>query len=101
MSDLRTYVIRRRSAWASADEVEVTGARSADVADNDMPDDIRWIRTYIVDEPDGLVGTVCIYQASTPGKVIEHAVRTGMPADEITEVVDTVLVRPDPAVIEA
>jgi len=101
MSELKTYAIRRRSAWASPAEVEVTGGRSADIADNEMPADIRWIRTYIVHEPDGLVGTVCIYQASNPGKIIEHAVRTGMPADEISEVADTVIVRPDPAVVEA
>ena len=61
-----------------------------------MSSDIRWIRSYVVVEDDGGLGTVCIYQASSPEKIREHASRVGMPADEITEVADTVVVRPDP-----
>jgi thiamine biosynthesis protein ThiC len=99
--DLGTYVIRRRSGWSSAEELQLAGARSADVADSEMPDDIRWIRSYVVMEPDGNVGTVCIYQASSAAKIREHAARVGMPADEIHEISDTVLVRPDPAPLTA
>lgn len=61
-----------------------------------MPDDIRWIRSYVTAEDDGKVGTVCVYQASSPEKIREHASRVGMPADEIVEIADTVVVRPDP-----
>ena len=61
-----------------------------------MSEDIRWIRSYVVKESDGSLGTVCVYLASSPEKVLEHASRVGMPADEITEVLDTVVVRPDP-----
>ena len=61
-----------------------------------MSDDIRWIRSYVLAEDDGGVGTVCIYQASSPEKIREHASRADLPADEIIEVADTVLVRPDP-----
>ena len=57
-----TYVILRRSAWGSADELGEAAARSTRVGDEDMPDDIRWIRSYVLSEPDGRVGTVCIYQ---------------------------------------
>jgi thiamine biosynthesis protein ThiC len=95
-SALKLYVIRRRDGWTTPEELEAAAARSADVGDNEMSDDIRWIRSYVVTEEDGTLGTVCIYQASSPGKIREHASRVGMPADEITEVVDTVLVRPDP-----
>lgn len=66
-----------------------------------MSADIRWIRSYVLVEPDGRLGTVCIYQASSPEKVREHASRTGLPADEITEVVDTVIVRTDPVSVAA
>jgi thiamine biosynthesis protein ThiC len=62
-----------------------------------MPDDIRWIRSYVLAETDGTVGTVCIYQASSPEAIRDHAQRAQLPADEIIEVADTVLVRPDPA----
>jgi len=62
-----------------------------------MPDDIRWMRSYVTAEPDGSVGTVCIYQASSPEAIREHARRADMPADEIVVVADTVVVRSDPA----
>ena len=61
-----------------------------------MPDDIRWIRSYVIEETDGTVGTVCIYQASSPEAIREHARRADMPADEIVPIADTVVVRPDP-----
>jgi Protein of unknown function (DUF4242) len=89
-----TYAIRRRNAWASPDEIP--GERSKQVADDEFPSDIRWIRSYVISEEDGTMGTVCIYQASSPEAIRQHAHRVGMPADEIWPVADTVIVRPDP-----
>ena len=91
-----TYVILRRGAWGSADELGEAAARSTRVGDEDMPDDIRWIRSYVLSEPDGRVGTVCIYQASSPEAIRDHAARADLAADEIIAVADTVIVRPDP-----
>jgi len=51
----------------------------------------------VMAEEDGGFGTVCIYEATSPEKIREHASRSGLPVDEIVPVVDTVLVRPDPA----
>jgi hypothetical protein len=93
---MNTYVIRRERAWLSPDELEATADRSKQVAEDDFPDDIRWIRSYVIKEPGGTLGTVCIYQASDPEAVREHAKRVEMPADEVLEVADTVIVRPDP-----
>jgi Protein of unknown function (DUF4242) len=62
-----------------------------------MPDDIRWIRSYVLDEGAGSVGTVCIYEASSPEAIRKHADLAGLPVDEIIGVADTVIVRPDPA----
>ena len=92
-----TYVILRRSGWKSPEELQAAAARSSQVGDEEMSDDIRWIRSYVLNEPDGRVGTVCIYQASSPEAIREHASRGGMPADEVIPVADTVVVRPDPA----
>ncbi len=89
-----TYAIRRRNAWASAEEIP--GERSKQVADDEFPSDIRWIRSYVISEEDGTLGTVCIYQASSPEAIRRHAHRVGMPADDIWPVADTVIVRPDP-----
>jgi hypothetical protein len=93
---MKTYVIRREKAWQSAEELEATAARSKEVAEGEFPDDIAWIRSYVIAEPGGTLGTVCIYQASSPEAVRDHAGRVDMPADEILEVADTVIIRPDP-----
>lgn len=91
-----TYVILRRGAWGSAEELGAAAGRSKAVGDEQMSEDIRWIRSYVLDEPDGRVGTVCIYQASSPEAIREHASRAELAADEIIAVADTVIVRPDP-----
>jgi hypothetical protein len=95
---MQTYVILRRGAWATAQDLAQTAARSTAEGDQ-MPDDIRWIRSYVTAETDGSVGTVCIYQASSPEAIREHAGRADMPADEIIAVADTVVVRPDPETV--
>ena len=93
---MKTYVILRRDGWRSGDELEKAAARSSDVGDNEMSDDIRWIRSYVLAEDSGSVGTVCIYQASSAEAIRDHANRADLPVDEIIEVADTVIVRPDP-----
>jgi hypothetical protein len=90
-----TYVILRRNGWQSPAELQAAAARSSQVGDEEMSDDIRWIRSYVAEE-DGRVGTVCIYQASSPEAIREHASRADLPVDEIIAVADTVIVRPDP-----
>lgn len=95
-STLNTYVILRRGGWASAEELQTAAAKSGEVGDNEMSEDIRWIRSYILAESDGSLGTVCVYQASSPEKVREHASRAGLPVDEVIPVADTVILRPDP-----
>ena len=91
-----TYVILRRSAWADAPDLGEAATRSTKVGDEEMPDDIRWIRSYVLAEKDGRLGTACIYQASSADAIREHAERAGLAADEIIAVADTVVVRDDP-----
>jgi sporulation protein YlmC with PRC-barrel domain len=93
---VETYVILRRSGWRSPEDLQAAAERSAKVGDEEMSDDIRWIRSYVLEEDGGSVGTVCIYQASSPEAIREHASRADLPADEIIKIADTVLVRPDP-----
>ena len=50
----------------------------------------------MLEEGAGTVGTVCIYQASSPEAIRKHASLADLPVDEIIAVADTVLVRPDP-----
>jgi hypothetical protein len=92
---MNTYVILRREGWRSAADLERAAERSTDVGEQ-MPDDIRWIRSYVLEEAAGSVGTVCIYEASSPEAIRRHAGHAGLPVDEIIEVAGTVIVRPDP-----
>jgi len=93
---MKTYIIRRPSAWASLEELQLAGAKSARIGNEEMPDRVQWIRSYAVHEPDGRIGTVCIYQGRDPESIREHARRVGMPGDEIYPVADTVIIRDDP-----
>jgi thiamine biosynthesis protein ThiC len=93
---MKTFAIRRRNAWASAAELGATAERSTRVGNEEMADQVRWIRSYVLKESDGTLGTVCIYQAVDEEALRTHARRVDMPADEITEVADTVVVRADP-----
>ena len=93
---MKLYVIRRRNGWKTVEDLQAAAVRSKQVGDDEMPSDIRWIRSYVVHEDDGGLGTVCIYEASSSAKIREHADRVGMPASEIEEVADTVVVRADP-----
>jgi thiamine biosynthesis protein ThiC len=93
---MNTYAILRRSGWKSPADLEQAAERSKQVGDEEMADDIRWIRSYVLEEGEGSVGTVCIYQATSPEAIRDHAGRADLPVDEIIPVADTVLVRPDP-----
>jgi uncharacterized protein DUF4242 len=89
------FAIRRRNEWKTPEDLQQTAERSGKIGDEEMSDQVRWIRSYVVNDGDAL-GTICIYQAVSEDALRDHAQRVGMPADEITPIADTVLVRPDP-----
>jgi sporulation protein YlmC with PRC-barrel domain len=95
-----TYAILRRNGWRTAEDLQEAAARSSAEGER-MPDDVAWIRSYVLAETDGTVGTVCIYQASSPEAIRRHAERADLPVDEIVKVADTVIVRPDPVPVSA
>ena len=72
---MNLYVIRRPSGWRLPSGAERPRQRSAQVGDEEMSADIRWIRSYVVHEADGSLGTFCIYEASSPEKIREHGAR--------------------------
>jgi len=98
---MQLYAILRRSGWRSPEELQEAAARSTRVGNEEMPDDVRWIRSYVLDEGGGSVGTVCIYQATSPDAIRRHASLADLPVDEIVAVADTVVVRPDPETANA
>lgn len=93
---MKTYVILRRNGWRTGEDLQEAAARSKQVGDEQMSDEIRWIRSYVFPEDDGSLATVCIYQATSEDAVRKHAEAADLPATEIREVADTVIVRPDP-----
>jgi sporulation protein YlmC with PRC-barrel domain len=93
---MNLYAILRRRGWRSGEELQAAAARSTRVGDEEMADDIRWIRSYVLEETGGDVGTVCIYEATSPEAIRAHAERAELPVDEIIAIADTVVVRPDP-----
>jgi Protein of unknown function (DUF4242) len=94
---MNLYAILRRSGWKSPGDLEEAAARSRKVGDEDMPDEIRWIRSYVLEEGGGSVGTFCVYEATSPDAIRKHADVADLPVDEIIPIADTVLVRADPS----
>ena len=93
---MELFVVLRRSAWDSEDELDDAAAVSVQVADEDMDNRVRWIRSYVLAEEDGTFGTVCIYEAEDEDALLEHSQRAELPADEILPVARTVVIRDDP-----
>jgi hypothetical protein len=92
---METYLIVRRGGWRTADELQEAARRTTTQAER-MADDVRWVRSYVLAETSGELGTVCIYQASSPEAIRRHAYAATLPVDEIVAVAHTVVVRPDP-----
>jgi hypothetical protein len=92
---VQTYVILRRNGWRSPEDLKAAGDRSTQVGE-EMSDDVRWIRSCVLEEGSGSLGTVCIYQATSPEAIRRHASLADLPFDDIVPVADTVVVRPDP-----
>ena len=92
---MNTYIILRRNAWQSKEALEAAAARSSEVG-SDMAADVSWIRSYVLAEQDGTLGTVCVYQATSEDKVREHAACAGLPAHEVIAVGDLVVIKDDP-----
>jgi hypothetical protein len=98
---MELYAILRRNGWRSGAELEAAAARSAEVGNEELAEDIRWIRSYVLEEHGGSVGTVCIYEATSPEAIRRHASLADLPVDEVVRIADTVVVRPDPQPVTA
>jgi hypothetical protein len=93
---VKTFVVLRRGAWEDEDELDEDAAELARIADEEMHDQVKLIRSYVIEEEDGTFGTVCIYQAEDADALMEHAQHAELPADEVVPVVNTLIERDDP-----
>jgi len=89
------HLIRRRNAWRSAAELERSVTASRHIGEAEMAKPLRWLRSYTVREDDGTLGSVCLYQSIDAETLAEHAMRAGMPADEIAPVIGRIVYRDD------
>jgi hypothetical protein len=94
--NMQLYGILRRNGWASPADLEAAAARSTEEGDKDGSG-VRWIRSYVLAEDSGEVGTFCVYEADSPEAIRAHAAAADLPVDEVITIADTVVVRPDPA----
>jgi Protein of unknown function (DUF4242) len=90
------YGILRRNGWPTGDDLQAAAARSTEEGDKDGSG-VRWIRSYVLSEESGQLGTFCVYEADSPEAIRAHAQASDLPVDEIVPIADTVIVRPDPA----
>src|SRR4051794_5890223 len=93
---MELYGILRRNGWATGADLEEAAGRSTEEGDKDGSG-IRWIRSYVLGEESGELGTFCVYEADSPEAIRAHAEAAGLPVDEIIPIADVVVVRPDPA----
>lgn len=91
----KVYLVRRHGVGRDAAQFERRLATARRIADEDMPRQVSWLRSYALQEGGGALGTVCLYQAMDPGALREHASRAGLPIDEITPVFGRLVFRDD------
>ena len=75
------YIIERNVGEMSEDELQAVGRKSMEVIAE--MDGVVWIRSYI-SQAEGKI--YCEYEAPSEEAVLEHARRTGMPADRISRI---------------
>ena len=92
---MQLYGILRRNGWATAADLEAAAARSTEEGDKDGSG-VRWIRSYVLAEGSGELGTFCVYEGDSPEAIRAHAAASDLPVDEVVPIADTVIVRPDP-----
>src|SRR4051794_2186654 len=78
--EMNLYGILRRNGWRTGEDLETAAKKSAEVGDE--PDSgVRWIRSYVLSEESGELGTFCVYEGDSPETVRAHA---GPPASPPT-----------------
>ena len=92
---MKLYGILRRNGWATPQDLEVAAERSRVEGDKEGSG-VRWIRSYVLAEESGEVGTFCVYEGESPETIRAHADAADIPADDVIAIADTVIVRHDP-----
>ena len=85
------YIIQRNLGNVTLQQVEAAGRKSKQVRETSFPD-IIWEHSHVVQTNAGM-RTYCVYAAPDIERIRAHAAASGLPADEVFELVTDV----DPA----
>lgn len=97
---METYVVVRRRAWQRhADAWEAVARASLEATR--LSGIVTWAQSYVVEETDGTIGSICIYDAVSPEAVRHHSDAAELPIDEIVKVGDTIVARSNSAATAA
>jgi uncharacterized protein DUF4242 len=91
------YAIFRRHAFSDDHALERAASRACRVANEEMPDRVRWLRSYVCEEDDGTLCSVCIFQAVDRDAVLAHARRAGLACDTVLPIARTLIVADETA----
>jgi uncharacterized protein DUF4242 len=75
------YIIERTVGTVTDEQLQAVGRKSNQVIDE--MGNVRWIRSYISHAAGKIY---CEYDAPSIEAIMEHARRTGIPADKVSEV---------------
>ena len=89
------FAVRRRCCWADLMALETSFRKSSNLVERDMPGKVRLIRSYVIEEFDGRLGTVCVLEGDNLKLVAEHATKVGIRCDEISPIAVTMIARAD------
>ncbi|MEQ9336144.1 MAG: DUF4242 domain-containing protein, partial [Miltoncostaeaceae bacterium] len=92
---MELFTIRRRHL-CRAEDIEAVDARS-NAAAAERASRMRKVRSYILDEGDGWLGSICVYEADGAGTIEEHAAAAGLACHEVERVSLTDVARDDPS----
>jgi hypothetical protein len=84
---MRKFLIERTVPGAgtlSPDELKGISQKSVSVL-RELGPDVQWVHTYVLGDK-----LYCVYHATDPELIREHARRGGFPCDEIMEVTTTI-----------
>lgn len=88
------YAIFRRNLGSPDDLPEIDRRSQAEL--DRRPDELRKIRSFVFEEDDGTVGTICVYEAADPAAIRDHGATAGVKVDDIRKVTAIDVHRPDP-----
>ena len=87
---MNLYVVPRTRAWQSEEELAATADCGPAVIEA-LGGEVRFVRSYIVEEPDGTLGGYCVYEATGPEAIKRYTDAMRLPCDAIKLVRKTVV----------